>query len=140
MPRDHLMDRILRREIEQANRHLPKNRISVSTLLNMEEPYIEARDGSKIYLSKKALSELANLLPSHILSKLNLPLIFMRKMDLGQGVYVIVGGRVEADAVKRLLRLSYHPPKTPTGEYYTFKPFVAELVKRFGSLMSIGFF
>lgn len=124
----------LDRLIRKLNAHMPKDRKTLKQLLSEEEPSVEAADGSKIYFKKADLERLAQTVPRERHSKLYLPIVVVRKLELGRGVYMLYGGREEKRLVANLLGL-----EDGEGEIYLYKPQVSELISKLKSLLTIGF-
>ena len=72
---DRAMDTVLGYELPKLNTHLPKQRPSLRELLLVEDPTVEAADGSAIVLKKSELQELANIVPAEYHGRLKLPII-----------------------------------------------------------------
>ena len=134
-----LIGDLINKDIQNLNTHLPKRKSKLQDLLKVDIPVIEARDGSKIFLSKDELIDISKNLPDPIIENLNLPFIFIRRLDLGEGCYIIFGSDIEVEAYRLLLNLQYPIPSTSKSEYYTYKPFISELINRYGTLVQLGF-
>jgi hypothetical protein len=136
------MDAVLGYEIRKLNNHLPKQRLSLRELLAVEDPTIEAADGSAIVLKKSELQELATIVPPEYHGRLKLPIIVMRRMELGRSVYTVSGERVEEFTVKKILGLTnekFHQMYGDPEATFLYRPQVSELLWRFHSLFIIGF-
>lgn len=120
--------------IKRINAHLPKHRKTLAQLLSEEEPYVEAADGSKIYFRRRDVEELARRVPREAYSRLYLPIVVVRRLELGRGVYVVYGGLEEKRLVASILGLG-----KVSGEMHLYKPQVSELLSRLKSLVTIGF-
>lgn len=139
---DRTFDALLGRELRKLNNHLPKQRRSMRELLGEADSTVPTVDGHTIIIRKEEVEELARLVPAEYHNSLKLPIIVLRRMELGRSVYTVSGDKVEEFTVKKILR------KT-TAEYYTmylddeplflYRPDVSELLRRFHSLVVIGF-
>ena len=139
---DRTFDALLGRELRNLNNHLPKQRRSIKELLGEADSTVPTVDGHTIILRKEEVEELARLVPAEYHNLLKLPIIVLRRMELGRSVYTVSGDKVEEFTVKKILR------KT-TAEYYAmylddeplflYRPDVSELLRRFHSLVVIGF-
>lgn len=132
LPKD--IEEWLRYELMSINMALPKRPLRLSMLLHLEEPFVETVGGGRHYFDKKELEELRKLLPSG--HDVLLPIVFVRRGELGEGVYLIKGGKDEAEAFRLALGLS-DVPYSPEG-YYTYKPFILEFLRKFKTLGIIG--
>jgi len=140
--RDRLVDTLLRDEMRRLNAHLPRKRLTISELLTLETPWVPSVDGGKIVMKRAELESLAKSLPEDLLARVKLPLVLLRRTDLGLGAFVLLGDRVEEYVVFRMVAASnitleeFRDQITPCVFY---KPQVSELLRRFHSLIVIGF-
>jgi uncharacterized protein (UPF0216 family) len=88
-PLERAMDAVLGHELRKLNTHLPKLRRSLSDLLLLKDPTMEATDGSSIVLKTTDLEELARLVPVEYQDRVKLPIILLRRMDLGKSIYTV---------------------------------------------------
>ena len=108
---ERTFDAILAREIRNLNTHLPKQRRTLSDLLKIKDPTIEAMDGSSILLKTSELEALAKEVPTEYHDRLKLPILILRRMELGRSVYTVSGERIEEFTVQKLLgrvQADYH--------------------------------
>lgn len=139
---DRAFEALLGREIQKLNTHLPKQRRPLGELLKVNDPAIEAVDGSSILLKTSELNELGHLVPQEYHGRLRLPIIVIRRMDLGKSIYTVAGERVEEFIVKKILGmtgLDYHQMYADQQPNFLYKPQIFELMRRFHSLVVIGF-
>ena len=139
---DRIADTMLRDEIRKLNAHLPKKRLVLSELLNLETPSVPSADGGKIVMKKAELESLAKSLPEDLLSRVKLPLVLLRRTDLGLGAFSLLGDRVEEYALFRILaesNITWEEFQNQIPPYVFYKPQVSELLRRFHSLIVIGF-
>ena len=141
--RDRLADIMLRDEIRRLNAHLPKTRRTLSELLADETPIVPSVDGGKIVMKKIELEGLAKTLPESLRGRVRLPLVLLRRTDLGPGAFVLLGDPIEEYALfnavtdnKNTMEEFQRVRSIPTVFY---KPQVSELLRRFHSLIVIGF-
>ncbi len=141
-PLERAMDAVLGRELRTLTTHLPKQRRTLSELLKSADPTVEAADGSAIVLKRSELEELAKIVPAEYQDRLKLPIIILRRMELGRSVYTISGERIEEFTIKKILKLTndnYHEMYKHEEPTFLYRPQVTELVRRFHSLIAIGF-
>lgn len=139
---ERVFDALLGREIRKLNTHLPKQRRSLSELLKSTDPTVEAVDGSSIVLKTSELQELAKTVPKEYHDRLRLPIIVLRRMELGKSVYAVSGERIEEFAVKKILGTTnddYRQMYKHQESSYLYRPQVSELLRKFHSLVVIGF-
>lgn len=139
---DRALDAILGREIRKLNAHLPRQRRRLSELLAAADPSVEAVDGTSILLRRAELEELAKLVPQRYHDRLRLPLILLRRMDLGKSVYTVAGEPVEEFTVKKILgdaeadHLQMTKDERP---FLVYRSQVSELLRKYHSLFVIAF-
>lgn len=139
---ERAFDAVLGHEIRRLNTHLPKQRRPLSELLKGTDPTVEAVDGSSILLKTSELQELAEIVPREYQDRLKLPIIVLRRMELGKSVYTVGGDRIEEFTVKRILGITnedYHHMYKDRETAFLYRPHVSELLSRFHSLVVIGF-
>src|SRR5712692_3724426 len=101
--RDRLADTMLRDEMRRLNAHLPKKRQTVNELLTEETPSVPSVDGSRIIMKKTELESLASSLPDELRGRVRLPLVLLRRTDLGPGAFVLFGDPAEEFALSTLI-------------------------------------
>jgi len=140
--RDRLADTVLRDEMRRLNAHLPRKRLTISELLTIETPWVPSVDGGKIVMKRDELESLAKSLPEDLLSRVKLPLVLLRRTDLGLGAFALLGDRVEEYALFRMVagnNVTLEEFREQTAPCVFYKPQVSELMRRFHSLIVIGF-
>ncbi len=95
-------DEYLKKQIQNLNKHLPKNKNSLATLLEKDKPRVENRDGSTHRFKKKELEFLAEIVPKNRHSDLRLPIIIRISPKLGRGTAKI-SGNLEKKIVREIL-------------------------------------
>jgi uncharacterized protein (UPF0216 family) len=139
---ERTFDALLSRELRKLNTHLPKQRRNLKELLADENLTIPTVDGSTILMKKSEIEELAKIVPPEYYGNLKLPFIVLRRMELGRSVYTISGDTLEEFTVKKILgrtSVSYHTMYSDHDPLFLYRPDVSELVRRFHSLVVIGF-
>jgi len=139
---ERTFDALLGRELRKLNTHLPKQRRSLKQLLTETEPTLAAMDGSTIVLKKEEIEELGQIVPLEYHDSVRLPIIVLRRMELGKSVYTVSGERVEEFTVKKILGRTdadYHAIHFENDPFFLYRPDVSELIGRFHSLVVIGF-
>ena len=139
---ERTFDAILTRELRSLNAHLPKQRRALSELLKAKDPTIETVDGSSILLKTQELEELAKLVPSEYHDRLKLPIIIIRRIELGKSIYTLSGERIEEYTVQKLLGKTqddYYQTINVHEPVFLYRPEVSELLRMFHSLFVIAF-
>ena len=130
---------LLQREVERINEHLPKEYRTLDELLSMESPSVKARDGGEIIFDRGELEMAAQLLPKELHRQLRLPIVLLRRIDLGPGVFSVSGGKAEAYLALRVLRRGDVDLDEVELPLYIYRPEVQELRRRLRTLTVIGF-
>jgi len=126
--------------IKRLNMHLPKNRKSLLQLLSEDSPSVDAVDGSKLYFKKQDIEEVSKILPKKFHGSFMLPILIVRRIELGKGVFTVMGGKLEKHFVRKILGLTQKSfDEIEGGEVYLYKVQVQELLGKLGSLIVIGF-
>jgi len=92
-------------------------------------------------LRTSELEELAKIVPEPYQARLKLPIIVLRRMEVGKSIYTIAGERIEEFTVKKILGitdLDYHQMYFDLEPSFLYRPQVGELLRRFHSLVVIG--
>ncbi len=99
---DDKLSKILKHEILEINSHLPTKRVSLSAAFDGKTEYIR-RDNSKVSIDQKEIELLNSLCPPIKRKSVLLPIIIVRRRNLGAGAYVITGELVEQYLVLKVL-------------------------------------
>jgi uncharacterized protein (UPF0216 family) len=125
--------------VEKLNDHLPKEYKTLDELLSMDSPSVKARDGGEIIFDRGELELLAQLIPKELYGQLRLPIVLLRRVDLGPGTFSLSGGKVEAYLALKLLGqvdVNLDEVELPI---YIYRPQVQELRRKLRTLTVIGF-
>jgi uncharacterized protein (UPF0216 family) len=95
---------MIEHEIDSINDHLPKKRVPLHELLEMEEPSYETRDGKISVFKKEELTQLAADIPEKHHKDITLPIVILRRMDLGTGIHTIAGTKHELFIIHRTIQ------------------------------------
>lgn len=139
---ERTFDALLGREIRKLNAHLPKQRRTLKQLLADTDLTLPTVDGSTLLLQKNEIEELAQIVPPEYHDLLKLPIVVLRRMELGKSVYTLSGDKVEEFTVKTILgktNAEYHTMYLDDNPLYLYRPDVSELLRKFHSLIVIGF-
>jgi uncharacterized protein (UPF0216 family) len=93
-PLERAFEAVLGYEIHKLNTHLPKLKRTMSELLKATERTVEAVDGTSIMSKALEVQELARTVPEEFRDRLKLPMIILRRMDLGKSLTTLA---VETD-------------------------------------------
>jgi uncharacterized protein len=134
---------MLQNELRKLNTHLPKNRKTIRELLAEEQPSVSTVGGEKVSLKKSEVEALSAELPDELRDRVKLPLVLLRRRDLGAGAFTLLGDSYEEYALSRLLGdkdsnlADFQGSGKSPAVFY--KPQISELMRRFHSLVSVGF-
>ena len=143
MDRDGFFDVMLQNELRKLNTHLPKNRKTVRELLAEEQPSVSTVGGEKANMKKSEVEALSAGLPDALRDKVRLPLVLLRRRELGPGALTLLGDPNEEYAVSNILGeyngtlAEFQRSRQSATVFY--KPQVSELTRRFHSLVVVGF-
>ena len=139
---ERTFDALLGRELRNLNAHLPKQRRPLSELLKITNPTIEAVDGSSILLKTSELEALAKVIPLEYHDRLKLPIVILRRIELGKSIYTVSGEKIEDFAVQKILgktEVGYYQMQNNREPVFLYRPEVSELLRMFHSLFVIAF-
>jgi uncharacterized protein (UPF0216 family) len=141
--RDRFIDALVRDDLKKLNSHLPKNRRTLKELLSDPAPRVPAASGDLIKMRKLELEELSRSLPTEANTRVRLPIVLLRRRDLGPGAFTITGDRYEEYAMS-LLAGSFQGSfeqfrEQKSDPIVLFKPQISLLMRRFHSLLILGF-
>jgi uncharacterized protein (UPF0216 family) len=111
-------------------------------LLKTTDPSVETVNGSLILLKKEELERLARIVPENYHDQIRLPIIVLRRMELGKSIYTVAGEPIEEFAVKKILGLTeadFPGMRMDRSPFFLYRPQVAELLRQYHSLFVIGF-
>ncbi len=143
MDRDRFLDVTLQNELRELNKHLPKNRKTIRELLTEDPPTVSTVGGEKVTMKKNEVGALSAELPDSLRDRVKLPIVFLRRRDLGAGAFTLLGDSYEEFALSKLLGdykgtledfIRSHGSPT-----IFYKPQISELMRRFHSLIVVGF-
>jgi uncharacterized protein (UPF0216 family) len=97
------LDRTIEREIDSINDHLPKKLVSLATLLQSEKPCYETRSGDTSAIRPEEIQFLSEEIPKRFHEEFMLPIVILRRTDLGPGIHSVAGGKPELFLIQRLL-------------------------------------
>ncbi|HEV2118866.1 MAG TPA: DUF61 family protein [Candidatus Bathyarchaeia archaeon] len=134
---------MLQNELRRLNTHLPKNRKTIRELMTEDQPTVPTVGGEKLALKKSEVEDLRAELPDELLDRVKLPIVLLRRRDLGAGAFTLLGDTYEEYALSKLLgenkgTLADFIRSRPSSLVF-YKPHVSELMRRFHSLIIIGF-
>jgi uncharacterized protein (UPF0216 family) len=97
------IEKMIERDIDTLNDHLPESRLPLSELVEEESPKYRTRDGQYSVFRKEEITELAAEVPARFHQDILLPIVLLRRLDYGRGIYTISGGKTESFTIHRVL-------------------------------------
>jgi uncharacterized protein (UPF0216 family) len=94
--------KVLIKNIQTLNQHLPGKRLPLTELLSMEKPGIKGKDNTFFIMDKAELELISQSLSRFLWNRLRLPLLIEMSPDFGSGA-ARIQGEVEAEVVSKLL-------------------------------------
>ncbi len=98
-----IIERMLENDIDTANDHLPAKKKSLESLTQEDAPSYHTRSGELSRFLVEEIEHLAKDIPRGFHPTFMLPIIMLRRMDLGRGIYTIAGSKTELFFIHRTL-------------------------------------
>ncbi len=141
---DDKLSKFLKYEIDSVNNHLPKNRVTLQMAEQGHLNYFNRVD-DQLYINKEEVQTLLELCPKEKYKDVYLPILIIRRRDLGRGTFVISGELIEQFLVCKAInkykeswenfKSEDHSPSLT----YLYKPDLIELRKVLPTSTVIGF-
>lgn len=97
------IDRLIEHEIDTLNDHLPETRIALSELSEMDRPYFITQSGEKSVFQVEELKWLREQVPEQFHESIRLPIVILRRLDHGHGIYTVAGNKTELFMIHHIL-------------------------------------
>ena len=120
-PYDRTIRYLWNHELSKLNAHIPTRRIPLDEILEMSNPSFPLRDGTYSVVPRNELMNLAKYVPPEYHSRLSLPFVFLRRLDLDRGTYTLLGSNFEKFCVERLIGIK-DANTTPWALFASYKP------------------
>ncbi len=128
---DAIIKGLLANELRIVNKHLPRERLSLYELINMETPHVILRDGTIHFFRKTELRMLCSYLEENEWNKLLLPIIITIRPDIDSGA-AIVEDVLAIKVISRILGIDI--PSKNIGRLTLYKPHLAILRAKFDTV------
>ncbi len=141
---DDKLSNFLKHEIDSINMHLPKKRVTLEQALKGYNYYV-SRENIQLYIDKKEIDLLHSLCPQELFTSVQLPILIIRRRDIGQGTYVISGELIEQYLVLKTLEkieidwAKFLEEQIASKEIYLYKPDLIQVRKKLPTSTVIGF-
>ena len=123
-------DDIIKIELSRINSHLPRARVRLGKLMEMEEPHVVLRDGSSHFFRREELELLSKLVDEG--DVLRLPIV----LEVS-GAKFRVRGKVEVKVIDRLLGL--YDPLDDSSEKLYQRYFLSKIRKLLPTATTVAF-
>ncbi|MFW9799230.1 MAG: DUF61 family protein [Candidatus Thorarchaeota archaeon] len=136
------IDRILEHEIDSINDHMPAKRSTLSELMQSASPHYVTRGGEVSILKKEEIAKIAKEMPTLFHKEVKLPIVILRRMDYGPGIYTVAGEKVELFLIHRVLGqvdLEWKDFRNWKPVEKLMRPQVQAVRRKFPSTTCIGF-
>lgn len=97
------IDKMIEHDIDTLNDHLPEARIPLSDLVGLDSPKFRTRIGEDSVFREEEIGELAVEVPQRLHGDVRLPIVILRRLDYGTGIYTIAGNKTELFMVHRVI-------------------------------------
>jgi uncharacterized protein (UPF0216 family) len=129
-------------EIDKINNHLPAKPLPLHLLLRMDEPVYKLRDGELTSIDPKEIDRIKELIPNRYWSSVLLPIIIIRRRDLGQSAFTVGGSEQNLYIIQSLF--DELPPfevwkVTAEKNKVFYRPHIREIRKSYPTASVIGF-
>ena len=98
------IEKLIDSEIDTINDHLPRTRHSLVDLINADAPGFLTKTGETSVMKMEEIKYLAKDVPEKFHSDVMLPIVLLRRLDLGRGIYTIAGSKIELFLVHRVIQ------------------------------------
>jgi uncharacterized protein (UPF0216 family) len=138
------LSKFLKHEIESVNIHLPKKRVSLAHAAQGYNFYVN-REEQQLYIDKKEIKFLHKICPENKHKDVFLPILIIRRRDLGRGTYIISGELIDQFLVLSAMKKfegtweDFKKDQLPLSKTYLYKPDLVELRKVLPTSTIIGF-
>lgn len=97
------IERKIEQEIDSLNDHLPSTRLSLKEALQKDVPHFVTRRGKQSTIKKAELNLLSDIVPEPFHDQIMLPIILLRRIDLGTGIFTVSGSKPTLFLIHKLL-------------------------------------
>jgi uncharacterized protein (UPF0216 family) len=97
------IEKFIEHDIDTINDHLPMIRPSLKGLLELQIPEYLTRVGKKSTFKHEEIELLANEVPTKFHNEVKLPIVVLRRLDLGRGIYSVTGSKPELFLIWKII-------------------------------------
>ena len=97
------IDKMIEHDIDTLNDHLPDSRVPLSDLIGVDSPQFKTRVGEVSVFRVEEIEDLTLEVPRKFHESIKLPIIILRRLDHGSGIYTVAGNKAELFMVHRII-------------------------------------
>lgn len=97
------IDKLIEHEIDTLNDHLPESRVTLRELAKSDKPYFITKSGEKSVFRREEIQWLLEQIPERFHDEIRLPIVILRRLDFGPGIYSVAGNKYELFLIHRVL-------------------------------------
>lgn len=97
------IDKMIEHDIDTLNDHLPESRVPLSDLIGLDSPQFKTRIGEVSVFRVEEIEEITLEVPKRFHRYIRLPIVLLRRLDYGPGIYTIAGSKAELFMVHRII-------------------------------------
>ena len=97
------IDKMIEHDIDTLNDHLPESRVPLSDLIGLDSPQFKTRIGEVSVFRVEEIEELAQEVPKKFHEEIGLPIVVLRRLDYGSGIYTVAGNKAELFMAHRII-------------------------------------
>lgn len=97
------IDKMIEHEIDTLNDHLPETRVTLRELIDSNKSYFITRSGEKSVFQREEVQWLREQVPERFHDEIRLPIVILRRLDYGPGIYSVAGNKYELFTIHRIL-------------------------------------
>ncbi len=139
--RSSRFERFLQFEIDTINDHLPKASKSLSAVLQSEDYRYICKDGSTSAMRLEELKKIASVIPIGEHKNVKVPIVILRRRDLGKGAYTVGGTLQNLFVIKKIIGIveaDWYSFKDSSPSFTIYRPMIQEIRRELPTTTAIG--
>lgn len=94
---------MIEHDIDTLNDHLPESRVPLSELIGVASPHFRTRIGEVSVFQTEEIEKIILEVPGKFHRDVHLPIVILRRLDYGPGIYTVAGNKIELFMVHRII-------------------------------------
>jgi uncharacterized protein (UPF0216 family) len=94
---------MIEHDIDTLNDHLPELRVPLSELIGLESPQFKTRIGEVSVFRVDEIEKITQEVPERFHDNVSLPIVILRRLDYGEGIYTVAGNKTELFMLHRII-------------------------------------